>query len=424
MTNSITFLAEPQATPRIPAPLLKSLRRKLFKTIHELQTGQLLVVEPDGTQTHLGNPEIPALRVHITDMSFYAYAAFGGTTGIGQAWILGLWQTQDLVEVTRLFVRERSTLGALEGGMAKLRLPLYKAIEWRRRNTLTGSSRNISAHYDLGNDFFKLFLDDSMTYSAGVFPSAATTLAQAQHAKYDMICRKLNLQAGENVLEIGTGWGGFALHAAREYGVQVTTTTISQEQFELATARIAEAGLSQKIQVVKQDYRTLEGRYEKIASIEMIEAVGHDFLPDYFRKLQDLLTPQGEVVIQAITIQDQFYDEMRKGTDFIREYIFPGGHLPCINEMLRVTSKHTDLRLFHLEDFGQDYARTLQLWRAAFHQHLPQVVALGYNAEFRRMWDFYLASCEAGFLETTTSVVHAHFTMPECQRERHTFQAA
>lgn len=417
--NSQSLAAVPLATPHIPPFVLRLLRQSVFKTMNSLQSGQLQVTEPDGSSHLLGREGAPRYQVRVCDLKFYAYLAFGGSTGAGQGWILGLWDTPDLVEVTRLFVRERDTLSAMDsGGLAALRTPVYKLLEWRRRNTKDGSGRNIRAHYDLGNDFFKLFLDDSLTYSAAVFADDATPLAQAQQAKYELICRKLDLQPGDRVLEIGTGWGGMALHAARHHGVHITTTTISEEQFALASQRIHEAGLEQQIQVLKRDYRDLDGQYDKIISIEMIEAVGHEFLPVYFKQLEKLLAPHGQVLIQAITIQDQFYDEMRHGTDFIREYVFPGGHLPCNREMLRVSAGHTGLRLFDLEDFGQDYARTLRHWRQAFHAHLPQVRSLGYSQEFCRLWDFYLASCEAGFTESTTSVVHAHFTMPGCHRER------
>ena len=422
MTNSISLLADTQNIPKLPVPLLRQLRQRLFDQIDALKTGAVRISEPDGTVTTLGDAGGPILPVQVRDPALYAYAAFGGSTGLGQAWILGLWNTTQLVDVARLFVRNRGALGTLDGGLAKLRMPLYKALEWRRRNTLTGSSRNISAHYDLGNDFFKLFLDDSMTYSAGVFANQATTLAESQHAKYDLICRKLNLSADDHVLEIGTGWGGLALHAATHFGARITTTTISEEQYALATQRVHEAGLDGRIRVLKQDYRTLEGRYDKLISIEMIEAVGHAFLPTYFRQIERLLVPHGEALIQAITIQDQYYEQMRRGTDFIREHVFPGGHLPCVREMLRVTAEHTQLRLFDLEDFGQDYARTLEHWRRAFVAALPQVRNLGYSDEFCRLWDFYLASCEAGFREATTSVVHAHFTKPACARERHDFE--
>lgn len=419
MTDSITLFAESQNIPRLPMPLLRQLRRRMFDQIDALKTGALRVSEPDGTVTTLGDTSGPILPVEVKNPAFYAYAAFGGASGIGQAWILGLWNTTQLVDVARLFIRNRGALERMDSGLAKLRLPLYKAMEWRRRNTVAGSSRNISAHYDLGNDFFKLFLDDSMTYSSAVFPGAASSLAEGQWHKYDLICRKLDLRAGDELIEIGTGWGGFALHAAGEFGAKVTTTTISQEQFDLAKQRVQEAGLSDQINVVKQDYRTLTGRYDKLVSIEMIEAVGHDYLPTYFRKIEELLKDDGEALVQAITIQDQYYEQMRQGTDFIREYIFPGGHLPCNREMLKATGENTELRLFHLEDFGLHYARTLAMWRDTFHRHIEQVIALGYNREFRRMWDYYLASCQAGFAETSTSVVHLHLTKPGNRRDRH-----
>lgn len=422
MTTTLS-LAEPLSTPRLPDALLRVLRRSLFRTLESLSSGQLRITEPDGSVTQLGAAGTPCHELTVLDRNVYAYLAFGGSTGAGQAWILGLWDAPDVVAVTRLFLRERDTLAAMDtGALTWLRAPLYKGLEWRRRNTLEGSRRNIQAHYDLGNDFFKLFLDDSMTYSAGVFANQATTLAESQHAKYDLICRKLNLSADDHVLEIGTGWGGLALHAATHFGARVTTTTISEEQYALATQRVHDAGLDGRIRVLKQDYRTLEGRYDKLISIEMIEAVGHAFLPTYFRQIERLLVPHGEALIQAITIQDQYYEQMRRGTDFIREHVFPGGHLPCVREMLRVTAEHTQLRLFDLEDFGQDYARTLEHWRRAFVAALPQVRNLGYSDEFCRLWDFYLASCEAGFREATTSVVHAHFTKPACARERHDFE--
>lgn len=421
MTESIKELAQTHGLPDLPTTLLRPLRRQVLKLVDGLTTGCLRVTEADGRVTLLGNSAHDPLPVQVLDPRFYAYAAFGGSTGMGQAWMLGLWDTPELVAVSRLFLREHALMERLDSTLtARLRAPLYKWLEWRHRNTIAGSNRNISAHYDLGNDFFRLFLDDSMTYSAGVFADEATDLAAAQFAKYDLICRKLNLQPGQSVIEIGTGWGGFALHAAQHYGVHVTTTTISHEQHALAAERIRAAGLDDQVTLLKTDYRKLDGQFDHLVSIEMIEAVGHEFLPQYFGVVDGLLKPDGQALIQAITIQDQYYDQMRHNTDFIREYIFPGGHLPCVGEMLRVSGQHSSLRLHHLDDFGQDYARTLNLWRDAFRRATPQVAALGYPLAFRRMWDFYLASCEAGFLESTTSVVHAHFTKPRCLRGRQT----
>lgn len=422
MSDSFTLPVEPARLPELPALLVKSMKSSLIKALMRLKTGGIHLTEPDGSALALGNTGKSAWRVQVLDDRFYVYAAFGGSLGIGEAWILGLWNSPDLVQATQLLIRERDVLTAIDDSLiSKARMPIYKWIERRRQNTKSGSRRNIHAHYDLGNDFFKLFLDDSMTYSSAVFANEAVSLSDAQFEKYDLICRKLDLQADDQVLEIGSGWGGLSMHAAKHFGARVVTTTISDEQYELASRRIREAGLDDRITIVKKDYRDLQGQFDKLISIEMIEAVGHKYLPTYFKQIQNLLQPDGQALIQAITIQDQFYDRMRKGTDFIREHIFPGGLLPSVNQVLSVTTADTDLRLFHLEDFGRDYARTLAEWRRAFHQHLPNIRAMGYSQEFCRMWDFYLASCEAGFLETSTSVVHLHFTRPGCRRERYSF---
>lgn len=416
MTTRITELAPTRAFA-LPQALTALLRNRLLAQLRQLRGGALLLTEPDGSSQRLGAAEGPAYPVQIHDPLVYAYMALGGTTGAGTAWILKMWDSPALVDVVRLFVRNADTMQAVDGGWAgRLRDPAYRYLERRRRNSETGSRRNIGAHYDLGNDFFQLFLDDSMTYSAGVFPTAATSLADAQRRKYDLICRKLDLQAGERVIEIGTGWGGFALHAAQHYGVHVTTTTISEQQHAMAAERIRAAGLEDRIDLRFSDYRKLEGQYDKLVSIEMVEAVGHDYFPTYLRKVAELLTPQGQALIQAITIRDHNYDLMRASQDFIREYIFPGGQLPCVAELLNVARHHTDLNLFDLDDFGQDYATTLALWRDAFHRHASEVAALGYSEEFRRMWDYYLASCEGAFREASISVVHLLYTKPRCTR--------
>ncbi|MGB1557517.1 MAG: class I SAM-dependent methyltransferase [Oceanococcaceae bacterium] len=416
MSMRITELA-PSRRYSLPRPLLALLRRRVFELLSQMRSGALLIQEADGEVQRLGAEDGPVWLLQVHDPLTYAYLALGGTTGAGTAWILNMWETPHLVEVVRLFVREAATMQALDGGwLSRLREPAYRWMERNRRNSESGSRRNIGAHYDLGNDFFQLFLDDSMTYSAGVFPSAATTLAESQRRKYDLICRKLELQPGERLIEIGTGWGGFAIHAAREYGVHVTTTTISEQQHAMAVERVAAAGLQDQVTLLFQDYRKLSGQYDKLVSIEMVEAVGHDYFPVYMRKLAELLKPDGQALLQAITIRDENYDLMRGTSDFIREYIFPGGQLPCVAELLRVSRAHTDLNLFDLDDFGQDYARTLNLWREAYQLHQKQVVALGYSPEFRRMWDYYLASCEGAFLEASISVVHLLFTKPRCTR--------
>jgi cyclopropane-fatty-acyl-phospholipid synthase len=261
-----------------------------------------------------------------------------------------------------------------------------------------------------------LFLDDTMTYSSGIFEAEHTTLREASVAKYDRICRKLQLTPRDHLLEIGTGWGGMAIHAARNFGCRVTTTTISRQQFELARQRIAAAGLDDRITLLMQDYRDLVGQFDKLVSIEMIEAVGHDYLPTYFRKCSELLKPDGMMCLQAITIPDHRYEPYRRSVDFIQRYIFPGGCLPCTATIGRALQQ-TDFRTFHWEEFGPDYARTLACWRDNFFANLGRIRALGYPETFLRMWDYYLSYCEAGFRERLTGVSQILLTKPLCRRE-------
>jgi cyclopropane-fatty-acyl-phospholipid synthase len=289
---------------------------------------------------------------------------------------------------------------------------LRKVLHWAARNTRSGSRRNIAAHYDLGNEFFALFLDPTMMYSSAVFEHPAMTLEEAQVAKLERICRRLDLRPGERVLEIGTGWGGFALHAAGRYGCQVTTTTISEEQYALARERIHEAGLQGRVTLLKQDYRDLRGRYDKLVSIEMIEAVGHQYFGTFFARCGALLEPQGRMLLQAITIADQRYEAARKGVDFIKRYIFPGCCIPSVTALVNAASAASDLRLVHLDDIGPHYATTLRLWRENLLGNIGAVRGLGYSEAFIRMWEFYLAYCEAGFAERMLGDVHAVFAKP------------
>jgi cyclopropane-fatty-acyl-phospholipid synthase len=291
------------------------------------------------------------------------------------------------------------------------------AVNWLRRNTRTGSKRNIADHYDLSNDFFAAMLDPTMTYSSGVFLTSTSTLAEASAEKYDRICRKLLLTPNDHVLEIGTGWGGFALHAAKHYGCQVTTTTISQEQHAFAATRIREALLEDRITLLSDDYRDLHGHYDKLVSIEMIEAVGEKFLPEYFSKCSELLKPEGMMLLQAITIPDFRYDRYRKSVDFIQRYVFPGGFLPSIGAIGDGISRSTDFRFFHAEDFGSHYARTLFLWRRNFWENIDKVRSLGFDERFIRTWHYYLCYCEAGFRERQIGVSQLLLAKPACRRE-------
>lgn len=416
MTDYISSYAERLSTSSSTMLFADTLRRFLLKRLAGMQQGAILLCEQGRDPVTLGRSDEQPIRVDVHDPAFYGYACLGGTVGLGEAYMLGFWTTPDLVGVTRLLIRNLAQLEALDGGLARLRLPLLKLFEWQRRNDRRGSRLNIAAHYDLGNDFFGLFLDESMTYSAGMYLPGTDSLAQAQFNKLDAICRKLEINAGDHVVEIGSGWGSFALHAAGRYGARVTTTTISREQHRLATERVHAAGLAGRVEVLLTDYRELQGQYDKLVSIEMIEAVGHEYYPTYLQTCERLLKPDGQALIQAITCADQRYESYRQSSDFIRRYIFPGGNLPSVTHLLQVATAHTSLRLFHLEDFPQDYARTLAEWRERFRDRHAEVRALGHGDSFMRMWDFYLAICEASFAEHYNGVVHLLFTRPECRR--------
>ena len=325
--------------------------------------------------------------------------------------MLGHWSTPDLTGLLRLLLLNRTALDSLEGGLARLSAPLRLVAHWLHANTRAGSRRNISAHYDLGNDFFRLMLDETMMYSCALFERPDMTLAEASRAKLDVVCRKLALAPHHHVLEIGTGWGGLAVHAAARYGCRVTTTTISPSQFELARERIRAAGLEDRITVLLEDYRELRGhRYDRLVSIEMIEAIGHRQYETFFRRCSELLAADGRMLLQSITIADRHYARARNEVDFIKRYIFPGCCIPSVGALTRAMVEASDLRLVHLEDIGLHYATTLAAWRQNFHSNLERVRALGYPETFVRMWEFYLCYCEAGFAERALGDVHMVLT--------------
>jgi len=296
-------------------------------------------------------------------------------------------------------------------------LPLHKAFHFLHRNSLSGSRKNIGAHYDLGNDMFEQFLDPTMMYSSGIFEHQAMTMEQASIAKLDRICQKLQLDENDHLLEIGTGWGGFAIYAAKNYGCKVTTTTISQQQFDYAEQRIKDEGLEDRITLLCEDYRNLSGQYDKLVSIEMIEAVGHAYYKNYFQHCSNLLKPEGMMLLQSITIADQRYQAASKEVDFIQRYIFPGGSLPSVNVIAKNVSDHTDMRFYHLEDIGAHYATTLANWRERFFSNIETIHKLGYSETFVRMWDFYLCYCEGGFRENSIGTIQLLLTKPLCRRE-------
>ncbi len=393
-------------TPK-PGRLDRLAYRLVLRQLEKIQQGSLRLVDGDESM-HFGQAESEAdltAEIQVKDASFYADIAFGGSIGAGEAYMRGSWVCEDLVNLVRILVRNRPVLEGMEQGTARLTLPLQKLFHWINRNTREGARRNISAHYDLGNDFFGLWLDESMMYSSAMFQGEEMSLAEAQRHRLDVVCRKLELGPEDHVVEIGTGWGGFAIHAAQHYGCRVTTTTISKEQHDLARARICAVGLEDRITLLLEDYRDLEGQYDKLVSIEMIEAIGDAQFDTYFAKCGALLKPGGRMLIQAITIADQRYEEYRRNIDFIRRYIFPGSCLPALSVMVDAIARKSHLLVSDVEDIGLDYARTLKIWRRNFFDRIEEVRALGYPDEFIRMWEFYLTYCEGGFRERSISDV-------------------
>lgn len=350
----------------------------------------------------------------VHDPRFYRRTILGGALGFAESYLQREWTTDDLTDVLRFFGRNLAQTKRAEGPLSRFGRWMALAGHRFARNTRQGSRQNIHAHYDLGNEFFQTFLDDTMMYSSGIFADETSTLHDASLEKLDRICRKLQLKPGDRVIEIGTGWGGFALHAASRYGCRVTTTTISQEQFELAGRRVREAGLADRVAVLKSDYRDLTGQYDKLVSIEMIEAVGHEYLEAYFQKCSALLKPDGMLAIQAITIPPQRYDRYVKSVDFIQKYVFPGGCLPTVTRMLNALGQKTDLQVSELSDYAEHYAQTLAIWKDRFFERLDEVLGLGYDERFLRLWDYYLSYCEAGFRERLTGVVQLFANKPDC----------
>jgi len=399
------------ALPR-PGAVDAFLRRRLLAVLAPLREGGLRVRDPLG-EVILGD-RAGALQatVTISDMAFYRKVAAQGSVGAGESYIHGDWHCDDLVALVRLLVRNRDLLDGMERGPARIGGWLLRGWNRLRRNSREGSRRNIAAHYDLGNDFFALFLSPDLMYSSAVFSDAGDSLETASRRKLDRICQQLQLQPGDRVVEIGTGWGGFALHATQHYGCHVTTTTISAEQHALAAQRVAEAGLHERVTLLMQDYRDLQGQFDKLVSIEMIEAIGAEYLDTYMATLQRLLKPDGVALLQAITIEDQRYEQARRSVDYIKRFVFPGSFIPSINAILAAKTRACDLQLIAQQDFGHSYALTLRAWRQRFLAQLPAVRAQGFDDRFCRLWEFYLAYCEGGFLERSIGVSHLLLARP------------
>jgi cyclopropane-fatty-acyl-phospholipid synthase len=419
MKTSIVPALEPaDLQAERPSGWLRLARPMLHASLARLAHGELRLIDAHGDYRfgRAGADCNLSATIRISDARFYADTVFGGSVGAGESYVRGAWSCDDLTALVRILVRNRELLNGLEGGLARLRRPLFKLFHRLHRNSHRGSARNIAAHYDIGNDLYRLMLDDTMAYSCALFERPDTTLAEASRAKFDAACRKLALGPADHLLEIGTGWGGLAIHAAREYGCRVTTTTISQAQHELARERIAEAGVAGRVTLLLEDYRNLTGRYDKLLSIEMVEAVGARYLDGYFRKCAALLADDGAMLLQAITIQDQYYEEALRSVDFIQRYIFPGSFIPSVTALAESLRRSSDLKIFHLEDIGPHYARTLAEWRRNFFAQLPQVRALGYSENFVRLWEFYLCYCEGGFAERQLGDVQMLLTKPRCRR--------
>jgi cyclopropane-fatty-acyl-phospholipid synthase len=395
--NDTTLIERSQARPRAN-PLGTLARRALLSRLAALGVGRLRIRE-GGAVAAFGPGGGPEATLTVHDPAFYAEAAYGGSVGAAESYMLGHWRADDLTALMRLMLRNHEALDGMERGLARLSAPLRRFAHWLQRNTRAGSRRNIAAHYDLGNDFFRLMLDETMMYSCALFERPEMTLAEASSAKLERICRALDLGPADHVLEIGTGWGGFALHAAARHGCRVTTTTISPSQFALARERIRAAGLEDRVTLLLEDYRDLRGTFDKAVSIEMIEAIGHRQYGEFFRRCSGLLPRGGRMLLQTITIADRHYARTRDEVDFIKRYIFPGSCIPAISALAQAMADQSDLRIVALEDIGPHYATTLARWRSNFLAHLTEVRAMGYPETFIRMWEFYLCYCEAGFSE-------------------------
>ncbi|MEX1056649.1 MAG: cyclopropane-fatty-acyl-phospholipid synthase family protein [Natronospirillum sp.] len=387
----------------------------MFQSLSHITVGSL-VIEENGETWQFGDPNSDCrAAVEIRDPAVYKEFVLGGGLGAAEAYVLKLWDTHDLTRVVQVFARNLRSLES-RGMLPRLRKTLHWLDHRFNRNTINQARKNIAAHYDLGNNLFEQFLDPSMMYSAAMYPSEEATLADAQTFRLHRICQKLELTPDDTLLEIGTGWGGMALFAARHYGCHVTTTTISKEQYDYAARRVAEEGLEDRITLLLQDYRVLEGNFDKLVSLEMIEAVGHEYLGTYFAKCSDLLKPDGAMLLQAITIADQRYDYYRRNVDFIQKYIFPGGALPSVARITRELSSTTDMTVKHLEDFGLHYAQTLRDWRESFNRRSETILELGYDESFQRLWNYYFAYCEGGFREHNIGV--AQLVLAKTQNRR------
>lgn len=402
-----------------PSTFSRIARSLVVQQLQRLGSGVLVIREAgyDDLTFGDGDTRFPGAELIIHAPSTWRDLLTGGSIGAAEAFVAGDWSSPDLVALLRFFTRNVDRMNEFEDRFSWITKPALKGLHWLNRNTPEGSRKNISAHYDLGNELFELFLDPTMMYSSAIYPDAGSTLDQAATYKLDTICRKLDLQPGDDVMEIGTGWGGFAIHAARHYGCHVTTTTISKEQLEWARQRVQAEGLQDQITLLFDDYRDLDGQFDKLVSIEMIEAVGPQFLDSYLSQINTLLKPDGLALIQAINMPEQRYQRALKNVDFIQRYIFPGSFIPSFGAILESVRTHSNMVLTHSEDIGFHYARTLHDWCERFMAKSTELESLGYDETFRRLWHFYFAYCEAGFSERAIGVSQILLAKPGNKRE-------
>lgn len=396
----------------------KFLKRKLFSKLENIRGACLHISE--GHEKYQFGQVGSSLSAHLIvhDQSFYTGIGIHGSVGAAESYIKGGWDVDNLTGLVRILVVNRSLLDEMEGGFAWFRSAFLSVWHMFNKNTSAGSKKNIAKHYDLGNDFFSLFLDRKMMYSSAIYQRASDDLETASEYKLYTICEKLQLKPTDRVIEIGTGWGGFAIYAAQNYGCHITTTTISKKQYSYTKKLVKEKNLKEKITVLNKDYRDIKGQYDKLVSIEMIEAVGHQYLSTYLNKCNDLLTNKGLALIQAITIEDYRYEKALKSVDFIKRYIFPGSFIPSVSIILQSLQKATQLKLINLEDIGESYSYTLRDWRQRFQANSLEIEQQGYDESFQRMWFFYLCYCEGGFIEGSISDVHLLLAKPGNQRSQ------
>lgn len=386
-------------------------KKLVYKQLSQINNASILIEDGDEIK-RFGNSKSLIAKIKVISPSFYKNIIFGGSIGASESFIRGEWKSPNLTKVIQVFARNTEAQDKLESFFIFLLQPFFRVIHRLNQNTIKGSKKNISRHYDLSNDFFKLFLDKKMMYSSAIYKTKKTNLEDAAANKLNVICKKLKLKKSDHLIEIGSGWGGFAIFAAKNYGCKVTTTTISIEQYKYTKNRISEMGLAKQILVLLKDYRSLRGQYDKLVSIEMIEAVGHQFYDEYFAVISRLLKADGEALIQAITIKDQRYSHAIKSVDFIQKYIFPGSCIPSLTAIQNSLTESTDLVINDVRDIGRHYAITLAHWRENFIKNKKNIRKLGFDEEFLRMWLFYFAYCEGGFEEKVISDVHLHITKP------------